>query len=80
MMKLLNARESVDSRKDALVAKFFKHQLISGDTDCLVLNEDEFNTALKAYYKQSGWDEITGLPAKEILTKLGLDIFSQEAM
>ena len=38
-----------------------------------VLDRDKFTGMLKEYYRLRGWDEKTGLPTKETLTKLGME-------
>ena len=45
----------------------------SGPTKGLCLEKDEFENALSEYYKQSGWDEVTGNPTRETYSRLRLD-------
>lgn len=75
MMKLFNDREGFDIKDDSLPVKFFKQPLKGGASDGVVVDEDEFNQALREYYKQSGWDEATGRPSQETLVRLGLESF-----
>jgi aldehyde:ferredoxin oxidoreductase len=38
-----------------------------------VLDRDKFKGMLREYYELRGWDEKTGLPTRETLTKLGME-------
>jgi aldehyde:ferredoxin oxidoreductase len=73
MMRLFNQREGFDSKDDSLPANFFNQPLKGGVSDGVVVDEEEFNAALKEYYRQSGWDEATGHPTAETLNRLGLN-------
>jgi aldehyde:ferredoxin oxidoreductase len=75
MMKLFNGREGFDASDDSLPVKFFRQPLKGGASDGVVVDEEEFNTALREYYRQSGWDETSGHPSQETLVRLGLDSF-----
>ena len=43
-----------------------------------VLDRDKVTAMLKEYYQLRGWDEKTGLPTKETLTKLGMEDMAVE--
>ena len=73
MMRLFNQREGFDSKDDSLPTKFFNQPLKGGVSDGVVVDEEEFNAALKEYYRQSGWDETTGHPTAQTLNRLGLN-------
>lgn len=73
MMRLFNQREGFDSKDDSLPTKFFNQPLKGGVSDGVVVDEEEFNAALKEYYRQSGWDEATGHPTAQTLNRLGLN-------
>jgi aldehyde:ferredoxin oxidoreductase len=75
MMKLFNGREGFDASDDSLPVKFFRQPLKGGASDGVVVEEEEFNSALREYYRQSGWDETSGHPSQETLVRLGLDSF-----
>ena len=75
MMKLFNAREGIGAEEDNLPAKFFHSPLVGGPTDGVTVDEEELKSALTEYYRQCGWDELTGDPSADTLTRLGLDMF-----
>lgn len=72
MMRMFNAREGIDSSQDTLSKKFFK-PLKGGPTDGLKVDKNEFEMAKNEYYRQSGWDEETGIPTKQTLKRLQLE-------
>ena len=72
MMRMFNAREGIDAKEDGLPEKFFK-PLKGGVTDGYHVDRSEFETSLKKYYTQNGWDRETGIPTEETLTRLQLD-------
>ena len=72
MMRMFNAREGITAAEDSLPEKFFK-PLKGGVTGGLKVDRGAFETSLKEYYRQSGWDEETGTPTEETLRRLGLD-------
>ena len=75
MMKLFNGREGFDSAGDTLPVKFFRQPLRDGVSDGFTVDKDEFDTALKQYYRKCGWDKSSGVPSKEVVNRLGLEIF-----
>jgi aldehyde:ferredoxin oxidoreductase len=72
MMRIFNAREGITAESDTLPEKFFK-PLRGGVTDGVYVNRDEFETAVKEYYEQSGWDTDSGVPTNETLRRLDLE-------
>jgi len=72
MMRMFNAREGIDSSHDTLSKKFFK-SLKGGPTDGWKVDKNEFEAAKKEYYRQSGWDEESGIPTEQTLKRLQLD-------
>jgi len=73
MMRAFNAREGVGRERDTLPAKFFDKPLAQGPTKGLCLDRQEFEDALSEYYRQSGWDTVTGNPLAGTYARLGLD-------
>jgi len=73
MMRLFNQREGFDAEDDALPEKFFSQPLKGGVSDGIVVDKAEFDAALIEYYRQSGWDERSGHPTEETVSRLGLD-------
>ncbi len=72
MMRAFNAREGLDRKADTLPEKMFK-PLKGGPSDGWKLDRDEFESSLDTYYKMSGWDVETGVPARPKLEELGLE-------
>ena len=52
--------------------KFYNNELVGGPTDKLKVDIKEFNSSVKEYYRQCGWNENTGIPKNETLSRLGL--------
>ena len=73
MMRAFNAGEGISRNQDKLPEKFFQKPLKGGPTDGWKVDKAEFDNALTEYYRQCGWDEETGNPTRETLTRLGLD-------
>jgi aldehyde:ferredoxin oxidoreductase len=72
MMRAFNAREGISRDHDKLPEKFFQKPLKGGPTDGWKVDKAEFENALTEYYRQCGWDEETGIPTRDTLTRLGL--------
>ncbi len=76
LLRAFNAREGITREQDTLPKRFFKEPLKGGKSDGIVLDREEFETALTMYYDLAGWDTLTGNPKKDTLSKLGLDWLS----
>ena len=72
MMRAFNAREGITREQDTLPVKFYQKPLAGGPTEGWIVDKTEFDKALIAYYRQCGWDETTGNPTRDTLTRLGL--------
>ena len=72
MMRLFNARDGYDLKKDVVAERLFS-PLKGGITDGFKLERDECERAKQAFYKQRGWDPITGNPTDEKINELGLE-------
>jgi aldehyde:ferredoxin oxidoreductase len=72
MMRAFNAREGITREQDTLPEKFYQRPLEGGPTEGWKVDKTEFDNALTAYYCQCGWDEATGNPTRDTLTRLGL--------
>ncbi|MFW6055347.1 MAG: aldehyde ferredoxin oxidoreductase family protein [Thermodesulfobacteriota bacterium] len=72
MMRVFNAREGIGAAQDRLPEKFFKTPLKGGLSEGWRVDQPEFEEALHEYYRQSGWDEQSGLPTPATLNRLGL--------
>jgi aldehyde:ferredoxin oxidoreductase len=70
MMRAFNAREDISRDRDTLPPKMFV-PLKGGPTDGVVVDQDEFETALVQYYGMAGWDE-NGVPTRGKLEELDL--------
>lgn len=72
MMRAFNAREGIAREHDTLPEKFYQRPLEHGPTNGWKVDKVEFDNALTQYYRQCGWDEETGIPTRDTLTRLGL--------
>jgi aldehyde:ferredoxin oxidoreductase len=79
MMRAFNAREGFTREQDTLPEKFFGHPLQGGPTDGWKVERAEFADALTEYYRRCGWDEQTGNPTRDTLSRLGLDWVAEKA-
>ena len=70
--RAFNAREGFTREDDILPDRFFDEPLTVGPHKGAVLNREEFQKTLTAYYKERGWDEKTGRPSAAKLKSLGL--------
>ena len=73
MMRVFNSREGLDSQQDTLPQKFFTPLRGTGPTAGVAIGREELEQAKRMYYRQSGWDEVTGLPGQQKLAELGLE-------
>jgi aldehyde:ferredoxin oxidoreductase len=73
MMRVFNVREGLGRNDDQLPEKFFHKPLKGGPTDGWKIDRSEFEAALEAYYRQSGWDVDSGIPMRQTLERLGLE-------
>jgi aldehyde:ferredoxin oxidoreductase len=72
MMRAFNAREGITSEHDKLPDKFYDSALEGGATDGWKLDKDQYDAALREYYRQAGWDSKTGIPTRQTLERLEL--------
>lgn len=73
MMRALNARLGIGRAADQLPKKFFKPLTGSGPSAGIALSHEELEEAKDEYYRQAGWEVMTGNPKAETLARLGLD-------
>lgn len=73
LMRAFNAREGADYRLDTLPEKFHVKGLQGGPSDGVYVDKGQLQTAVKEYYRQSGWDEDTGNPTRSTYQRLGLE-------
>lgn len=72
MLRLVNARLGLGSAEDTLPAKFFRPLQGTGPTAGIALDPAFLEAAKRAYYRQCGWDEVTGVPGAAKLIELSL--------
>jgi aldehyde:ferredoxin oxidoreductase len=72
MLRAFNTREGLTREEDALPRRFFEQPLKGGRSDGVVVDREEWESALDEYYTQAGWDTQTGNPTRETLE--GLDL------
>ena len=78
--RMLNFREGFDRSHDTFPEQWFEPM---EDSEGLrevhdyfkkkKLGREDFSNELTEYYRERGWDEATGLPTVETLSRLGLD-------
>ena len=73
MMRAFNAGEQFTRHDDTLPEKFFDKPLQGGPSDGWNVDRSAFDKALTEYYRRCGWNEKTGNPTRDTLTRLGLD-------
>jgi len=72
MMRLFNAKEGQTKLNDIPSKKMFQ-PLEGGTSDGYVMNEEQVENAIDEFYKQRGWNSISGNPTQEKLVELGLE-------
>ncbi|MEW5801732.1 MAG: aldehyde ferredoxin oxidoreductase family protein [bacterium] len=71
MERIFLAREGIRRKHDSLPDRFFIP--LEKEDRREVLKKDEFNRMLDEYYLLHGWDQKTGIPLPETMSRLGLD-------
>jgi aldehyde:ferredoxin oxidoreductase len=71
--RAFNCREGFTREDDSVPDRFFEDALTYGPHKGAVLKREEFEKAMSDYYKDRGWDPLTGTPAPDKLKSLGLD-------
>ncbi|HIQ05142.1 MAG TPA: aldehyde:ferredoxin oxidoreductase, partial [Anaerolineae bacterium] len=71
LLRAFNAREGFDRSQDQLSPRLFE-PLWGGISDGLRFTREELAAAQDEYYRQMGWDPISGNPTKETLERLKL--------
>lgn len=72
MLRAFNSREGIGREADTLPEKLFSRPLEGGKTEGYVVDRNEWERALEAYYRLCGWDVESGHPKREKLQALGL--------
>lgn len=70
--KMLNLREGFTRADDRLPARFFNDAHTDGPQKDVLMQPQEFETMMEAYYEERGWDKSSTRPGKEKLKLLGL--------
>ena len=78
LMRMFNAREGLDRAQDTLPEKLFQQPLKGGPTEGWKINRNEFETALREYYIQCEWDEVSGNPTQDTLNRLKLEWLTEK--
>ena len=71
MERLFNLREGMGRKDDTLPDRFFTLPIHDGPSKGAVVNREDFDKEIDAYYRLWGWDE-KGVPSKESLSALGI--------
>ena len=71
LFRIFNCREGFTPKDDTLPDRFFEG-LENGALKGTVIEREEFDRAIEAYYGMMGWDTDTGIPTPAKLHELGL--------
>ena len=71
LMRMFNAREGLTFENDKLPERCYE-ALDGGVSDGFKFDKENFNKALKSYYKMMNWNPETGVPTEGKLMELGL--------
>ena len=69
--RMFNLREGLGRKDDTLPDRFFTLPIHDGPSKGAVVNREDFEKELEAYYALWGWDA-QGVPTKQALTELGI--------
>jgi aldehyde:ferredoxin oxidoreductase len=72
LMRAFNAREGFGRDEDKLPKKL-SQALSGGESDGILVTEQEVEQAKDVYYAMAGWDVATGMPRRAKLEELGLE-------
>ncbi len=78
LMRAYNAREGLTRDQDTLPGKLFKKPLSGGRSDGIVLDPEELERGITAYFEMAGWDVATGTPRRATLEEVGLGWVAEE--
>jgi len=70
---MFDVRQGLTRADDTLPKKFFETPLSKGKYEGAVLDKAKFEQMKDEYYELRGWDK-NGIPTKEKLTELGLNV------
>jgi aldehyde:ferredoxin oxidoreductase len=73
MERLFNLREGLGKKDDTLPERFFTLPIHDGPSKGAVVNKEDFDRELEAYYGLWGWTS-EGVPTAEALDALGIEI------
>ena len=65
-------REGITGEDDFLQGKWINEATRGGPFDGSCLDQEKFGKMLEDYYRQRGWNTVTGIPTRETLEELGL--------
>lgn len=78
LMRAYNAREGLNRDHDTLPKKMLEKALVGGRSDGVLVEREEFESALTMYFEQAGWDVASGIPTRATLESVGLDWVADE--
>jgi aldehyde:ferredoxin oxidoreductase len=79
LVRAFNVREGVSRKDDYPPDRFFIEPIPEGPAKGVILNKEEFETALDHYYELREWNH-DGVPRNETLLKLGLHDVVNDSM
>jgi aldehyde:ferredoxin oxidoreductase len=74
LRKAYNVREGAGRENDRWPKRFLREKLVLGDQVYPPLQEEHLEKLLSDYYDERGWDPLTGIPARDKLKSLGVEI------
>ena len=73
LAKAFNIREGFTRADDTLPERLMTEPLKAGASKGQMISREDLDKMLNEYYRERGWDEKTGVPARAKLVDLGLD-------
>ena len=70
--RCFSLREGLTAEDDFLQGKWVNEATRGGPFEGSSLDQEKFGKMLEDYYRQRGWNPMTGIPTSETLEKLGL--------
>ena len=76
--KAFNMRQGLTKTDDTLPKRLMEEPLKAGESKGHMISRAELDQMLTEYYKERGWDPVSGTPTKEKLQSLGLEDIAEE--
>jgi aldehyde:ferredoxin oxidoreductase len=76
LSRLFNVREGFTRKDDTLPWRLFEESSKKGPSKGQVVDRKAFEKMLDEYYDIVGWDRLTGIPTKQKVAELGIEVRS----